>query len=212
MTNRYGDIDARIDKILPAIPGWCTPEKGKRIAHLARDVNPRLCVELGVFGGRSLVALAMGMAMNGAGRVHGVDPFTKSAAMEGTNDKANDVWWSKINYDDVRRHALRAVEVNGLQPFVTFVRERSQDVVDRYEDGSIDILHQDSNHSAEVSTGEVRTWMPKLRLGGFWIFDDIDWETTRNAQQLLLDSGFQCLEKFEKWAIFQSVGAVLKGR
>ena len=211
-TTRYGDIDARVDSILPLLPGWCTPDKGKRIARLARDVNPRLCVELGVFGGRSLVALAMGVALNGAGRVHGVDPFTKAAAVEGTNGKVNDEWWSKIDYEDIRKHAMRAVETNGLQPFVTFVRAKSAEVVDRYEDGSIDILHQDSNHSAEVSTAEVRMWMPKLRLGGFWIFDDIDWETTRGAQQLLLDNGFHCLEKYDTWALFQSVGAMLKGR
>ena len=211
MTNRYGDLDTRIDAILPPLPGWCSPEKGKRIARLARDANTRLCVELGVFGGRSLVALALGLAQNGFGRVHGIDPFTKSAAVEGTNGSANDDWWSKIDYEDIRGKAVQAVEVNGLQPYVTFVRSKSMEVVGRYEDGSVDVLHQDSNHSAEVSTAEVRAWMPKLRLGGFWIFDDVDWETTRGAQQLLLDSGFHCLETYEKWALFQSVGGTLKG-
>ena len=205
-------IDAQIDSVLPPLPGWCTPEKGKRIAHLAADMRAHLCVELGVFGGRSLVALALGLSLNKMGRVHGVDPFTKGASLEGTNAAENNDWWAKIDYEEIRSHAIRAVETNGLQSYVTMIREKSIDVVDRYVDGSIDILHQDSNHSAEVSTAEVRAWMPKLRLGGFWIFDDIDWETTHDAQKLLLDSGFTCLETYYQWAIFQSVGGTIKGR
>jgi predicted O-methyltransferase YrrM len=210
-TSRYGDLDTRIDAILPDLVGWCTPEKGKRIARLVRDANTRLCVELGVFGGRSLVALALGVAQNGFGHVHGIDPFTKSAAVEGTNAKHDDAWWAEIDYEDVRRQAIHVVETNGLAPYVTFVREKSMDVVDRYENGSIDVLHQDSNHSAEVSTAEVLAWMPKLRLGAFWIFDDIDWPTTRPAQQLLLQNGFHCVETYAQWALFQSVGGTLKG-
>lgn len=52
--------------------------------------------------------------------------------------------------------------------------------------------------------------MPKPRLGAFWIFDDIDWPTTRPAQQLLLQNGFYCVETYPQWALFQSVGGTLK--
>jgi Methyltransferase domain len=203
MSYSHADLEARIDVMLPPMPGWCTPDKGKRIARLAADMRANLCVELGVFGGRSLVALASGLAVNKVGRVHGIDPFTKDAALEGTNGEANNEWWAKLDYEEIRAHAIVAVEKHGLQPYTALIREKSQDVVDRYGDGTIDILHQDSNHSAEVSTAEVRAWSPKLRLGGFWIFDDIDWESTQGARQLLLKTGFQLIERYDQWGIFQ---------
>lgn len=198
------DVDQTIERELPRLPGWCTPAKGKRMAALARGAS--LCVELGVFGGRSLVSIALALRADQVpeyGRVDGIDPFTATAALEGTNDPANDQWWSKLDYEAIARVAQEALYRLELMPYARLVRMRSRDVVGFYGDGTIDLLHQDSNHSEEVSCEEVALWAPKLRSGGHWIFDDTDWPTTKKAQLNLEALGFRELEDHGGWKVYR---------
>jgi len=199
----HTDVEQIIERELPRMPGWCTPEKGKRMAALARGTT--LCVELGVFGGRSLVSIALALRDEQAPctRVDGIDPFTATAALEGTNDPANDQWWSKLDYDAIARTAQEALYRLELLPYAHLIRMCSRDVVGFYGDGTIDLLHQDSNHSEEVSCEEVAFWSPKLRSGGYWIFDDTDWPSTKKAQSALEELGFKELEDHGGWKVYR---------
>lgn len=200
-TMSHADVEAIIEWALPDLPGWCTPEKGKRMAELARDTS--LCVELGVFGGRSLVSIALALSDQGFGRVDGIDPYTPSAALEGTNDEANSAWWSKLDYEDIARTAQTTIYRLGLVRHAQLIRMRSCDVVEFYVDGSVDLLHQDSNHSEEVTREEVARWTPKIRVGGYWSFDDTDWPTTQQAQLDLVALGFEEIENHGGWKVYR---------
>jgi Methyltransferase domain len=206
------DVHAKIDQLLPGLPGWCTPEKGRRMAAIVVEVSgsslrPALCVELGVFGGRSMLAMSLACQGLRRGRVEGIDPYTAAAALEGRNDKANDEWWAKISYEDILRQARAAIENNGLAPYAKIIRATSADAVGAYADGSIDVLHQDSNHSEEITCAEVRAWTPKIRPGGFWIADDTNWATTQKAYAALAnDYGFVRREAYESWAVYRKGG------
>lgn len=197
------DVEAIIERELPDLPGWCTPEKGKRMAELARGAW--LCVELGVFGGRSLVSMALGLrdSPNECSRIDGIDPYMASASLEGTNAPENDQWWSKLDYEAIARVAQEALYRLELMPYARLIRMRSRDVVGFYGDGTIDLLHQDSNHSEEVSCGEVALWAPKLGSGGHWIFDDTDWPSTKKAQRALEELGFNELEDHGGWKVYR---------
>lgn len=193
----------------PALHGWCTPEKAKRMARLVATTNsrPPLCVELGVFGGRGVIAMGLAIkhVLGGVGTVHGIDPFMAAAALEGTNEKANQDWWAKVDYVTILKSAREWISRLGLDGIVQLVVKRSQDVVDDYEDRTIDVLHQDSNHSEEISCHEVATWTPKMRPGGIWVFDDTNWPSTKLAQSRLVTvHGFALLEQHETWAVFQA--------
>lgn len=209
MTAPLDHVYGVIDSWFPRIEGWCPPDKGKRMARLVTELpgdHPPLCVELGVFGGRGIIALGLAVkhVLNGAGVVHGIDPYTVTASLEGNNEKANDEWWAKVDYNYILGHCRGMLNSLGLPAIVQLKLRRSQEVVGQYADGSIDILHQDSNHSELVSTDEVHAWVPKLRPGGYWIQDDIDWATTRRAQELLIEKGFRKLEDHQKWALYQA--------
>lgn len=195
------NVDDAIEQVLPEIPGWCGPFKGKRMAELSRGAS--MCIELGVFGGRGLVAMALTLAEQGFGRAHGIDPFTPDAALEGTNDKANDEWWGQLDYESVARAAQITLYQLKLTHCAQIIRMRSRDVACFYEDGSIDVLHQDSNHSEEVSTEEVELWTPKIAPGGYWIFDDTNWSSTHRAQRMLEDRGFSQIEDYESWKVYR---------
>ena len=87
-----------IQTTVPKLHGWCTPEKASHLYNLVLDHENPLCVELGVFAGRSLVAIALGAkAMNGT--AVGIDAWSKEACEQGVNDIANTEWWNNINYD-----------------------------------------------------------------------------------------------------------------
>lgn len=190
-----------IERELPGLPGWCTVEKGLRMAELARLSS--LCVELGVFGGRGLVAMAATLRDQGFGQAHGIDPYTIDAALEGTNDVLNSEWWSSLDLGEIARTTQVTLERLGLDPWARLIWERSQDVVSRYENESIDVLHQDSNHSEEVTCAEVALWAPKIKPGGHWVFDDTDWITTQKAQRDLEALGFEMLEDHGGWKVYR---------
>jgi hypothetical protein len=195
------EVDKVITHELPKLPGWCTVDKAKRMAALARGAS--LCIELGVFGGRSLVAIALTLRAQESGRVDGIDPYTASAALEGTNDPANDEWWAQLDYKAIENVAEEALYRLGLVQYARLVRMLSRAVVAFYGDETVDLLHQDSNHSEEITCQEVALWAPKIRRGGYWAFDDTNWPTTQKAQVLLLELGFTRMEDHETWAVFQ---------
>lgn len=202
MTTAY--LRSVIELELPKLPGWCSTEKGYRLAELAMSVPAKLCVELGVFGGRSLVAIALGLAHNGFGQVTGVDPFTQAASLEGTNDPANDEWWSHLDYEAIARAAQTGIYELDLTEYAHLVRMRSLEVVDFYKNESIDLLHQDSNHAEEISCEEVARWAPKISPNGYWIADDTNWESTKKAQRDLEALGFTELEDHGTWKVYRN--------
>jgi hypothetical protein len=203
---RASGFDALLGQIeytILSLPGWCTGHKARRLVQLVADDKPQTCVELGVFGGRSWLAIAMGLQHNGSGRIDGIDPMSAEASLEGKNSPANDKWWADLDYEDVLKKALQGRDTLGLQDFATFIRKRSAECVDSYADESIDLLHQDANHSEETSVAEVRAWLPKLKVGGWWICDDTNWSTTQTAQFLLREAGCELLEDHESWRIYR---------
>lgn len=164
-----------------SLHGWCSTEKAEAMARLILMEKPALCVELGVFGARSLIAQGIALKHAGGGVVWGIDPWTKEAAVEGTNAKANDEWWSSLDLDDIRNGALNAVSRAGLWDHIRVIVAKSHDCYPMFHD--IDILHQDSNHSEEVSLLEAQRWVPLVRQGGYIWFDDIDWQSTEKARK-----------------------------
>lgn len=175
-----------------SLPGWMSVEKGRRMVELARGAS--LCVELGVFGARGLCAMALALADQGFGRADGIDPYTPAAALEGVNAKENDEWWSKLDYESVAQAAQIGIGELGLYSYARLVRLTSRQAVVFYDDETVDVLHLDANHSEETSCEDVALWAPKIRRGGYLIFDDTNWESTKRAQHELVGLGFEEIE------------------
>jgi hypothetical protein len=205
-------------KVLPDLPGWCTPEKACRLVRLVAEECPSFeeseegsppparVVELGVFAGRSLFALALGCRVWGRRPyryAEGIDPYALEASLEGTQIVSQAEWWKTVDHDAALRIATRALEEYGLGPFASILRLKSEDACVRYGDGSIGVLHQDANHSEEVSSKEVGLYLPKLRARGFWVMDDTDWASTRRAQDMLIEAGLRRIEDHGNWSIFK---------
>jgi hypothetical protein len=195
-----------------SIEGWCTKEKALKLMEIinifpTENASTTLIVELGVFGGKSLLPMAIvaKRKFQTAASVIGIDAWSAPASLEGSNDEANDDWWSKINYDDIYKYTTDLMIKYNVSDIVELWRNKSENVVDQFKDASIDLLHQDSNHSEEISTMEVNLYSPKIKRGGFWVFDDANWSTTKKAQDLLVSKGFKEIyaEKDGCWKVYR---------
>jgi Methyltransferase domain len=196
-------LRVRIERCIPPLHGWTSVDKGVRMAELVVLAAADLSVELGVFGGRGTISLAIGHEAIGRGRVLAVDPWQKADSLDGVNAPENDDWWGKLDHEAIYRSFVQALADSAVAPLCRVLRERSDVAVGRVADGSVSVLHQDSNHSEAISTAEVMLWTPKIRQGGYWIADDTDWATTQRAQQMLLDRQFHLVEDHLQWKVYR---------
>jgi predicted O-methyltransferase YrrM len=50
----------------------------------------------------------------------------------------------------------------------------------------VDMVHIDANHAEWPSTSDVVNWLPKLKVGGYIVMDDVNWESTQTALKFVL--------------------------
>lgn len=208
-TYPYGGTASEWTPSLVAPPkqlhGWCPPEKADELRRLVREHRPALCVEIGVFGGKSLIPIAEALRDNGGGTVYGIDPWTKDAALEGGAGGAEHAeWWSNMDLEAIYRDFTEAVVDRGLSEQVTTLRMTAQKAAHQFAASSIGLLHIDGNHSEATSVRDVRTWLPKVQPGGWVVMDDTGpaWPTTTKAVAIL---GAECdlIRDWGDWRVYR---------
>lgn len=169
----------KIEHANKSLQGWCSTKKALALASLIEVHRPRFVVEVGVFGGRSLIPMAQAMAFHLIkGIVIGVDPWTKQAALEGGNSKANDEWWSSVDLNAIMAGCQEAI--NDLELFHVCVLARCNST--EFSIGqNIDILHLDSNHSEECSMRDLRHFIPQIKPHGILVMDDTLWSSMQKG-------------------------------
>lgn len=187
----------------PIAEGWCTVQKANVLSILVLSNRIRSIVEIGIFGGRSLIPMAMALKHQGFGCAWGIDPWERDAALEGDNGPSNDEWWKNVNLENIyigfANHVLRL----GLSKECRWIRSRGEDALGLFKDGSIELLHLDSNHSEMASCRDVDLWAPKLAKSCFWVMDDTNWPTQAKAIQKIKDLGFELHQDHQTYAIFK---------
>lgn len=196
-------MTTNLKELIEPMHGWCTPEKAQVLFDLILKSNSQFTVELGVFGGRSLIPMGLAHKEKQSGVVIGIDAWCASASLEGVNDKANDDWWKDIDYKAIKQSCIDAIDANDLWEFCETLHMRSKTFGALIGKEVIDILHQDSNHSEATTCMEVELFAPLIRAGGYWISDDTDWKTTQKAQALLIAKGFDVYSEFNTYKIFR---------
>jgi len=193
MEMEMNELLESIKQILPSIHGWCSFEKASKFVEFIIDRKPDLCVEIGVFGGSSLVPQALALKENKKGKIFGIDPWTNDAALEAMQSEEHKKWWSDLDIENIYNHCCHNLIINNVDKYCSLIRDKAENVVDRFDNESIDILHIDGNHSEELSYKDAVLYLPKLKSGGLVFFDDIWWTevdnhvTTRKAITYLLE-------------------------
>ncbi len=186
------------DKVM--LEGWVTPEQGIHMAELIFDVSPNVILEIGVFGGRSLIAQALACRANGndpcqtermtsrtgKGYVIGIDPWKTEACLEGENDE-NKKWWSTVDMHDIHKKCMEAIWRLNLDKHVCIIRAASQHIstMFRQKESRPDILFIDGNHSEISSCRDVKLYLPLLKQNAYLWLDDCLWPSTQMAIGLI---------------------------
>jgi len=172
------------------LEGWCSKQKAAVLIDLICMTQPEVIVEIGVFGGKSLVPMAYALQANGHGKIYGIDPWDNQESMDGM-DGVNLEWWEAVDHNKILRELLQKVHNFGLNRHVELIRATSElaPVIP-----NIDILHIDGNHSEKASLFDVEKWFPLVKKGGIIVFDDVSWCTTKAAVQWLESNSVQFVQ------------------
>ena len=191
---------SRVAAIVPTITGWCSPEKANDLALAVLKTRASFVVEIGVWGGRSCIPMAMACAEQQHGVVWAIDPWSPAASVEGY-DEVNAQWWGSQDHEAVYRGFLGIVKSNGLDQYIKVIRAKS-DLVKPPE--VVDLLHLDGQHS-DQTTRDVMRYATKVRPGGFVYLDDLDWQggAVRRGEERLLTMGFTRLFDRDTGAMYQ---------
>jgi len=168
-------------QIMGQLEGWCSLEKAAILIDLIMMTDAMRVVEIGVFGGKSLLPMALVMKHKGYGRCYGIDPWSAEESLVGMEDQNAD-WWGSLDHEQIYQGLLMKIKQFGLSHEIRLIRETSANAS---EITDIDILHIDGNHSEVTSMIDVTKWVPLVRKGGFIIFDDMNWATQKRAVEWL---------------------------
>lgn len=190
------ETEAAIREFSSTAEGWCTVDRALEMAQLVIDTQPETVVEIGVFAGGSTIPQALALKELGSGRIYGIDPWSRQAAIEqvfvanDTTPAADEAvarqWWTDVDLDRMHLLCMQAIWKYGLEQQAIIIRARSEDCFELFRD--IDIIYIDGSHSEEASCRDVDLYVPRVRSGGIVHFDDANWQTVQKAVSLLDDS------------------------
>ena len=126
---------------------------------IIETTRPEVFVELGTQTGVSYFAFCEGVLRLGLGtRCYAVD------------------WWVGDEhsglYDEGLFRAVSEMNAQWYEPFSLLLRTTFDDAAERFDDGSIDLLHIDGLHTYEAISHDVETWLPKLSSRGLLLLHD----------------------------------------
>src|SRR5215831_2427342 len=116
--------ELRMDGQLPIMEGWTDSKRGVELAELVFDTNPEVIVEIGCFGGRSTVAMALALKEIGHGKIYTIDSWKRDDVLEG-EIPANREWWEKVDLHYIHKTAMEAFWRLGLDEYVVPIRSQS---------------------------------------------------------------------------------------
>lgn len=166
---------------MSSLEGWCSPYKASVLMELVFMVKPKVIVEIGVFGGKSLVPMAYALRVIGAGKVYGIDPWDTQESIKGM-EGINKDWWGSIDHQGILNGLVQKIGQFGLNNQIELLRTTSANAAPIRDIG---ILHLDGNHSEESAFFDVVKWVPLIKKGGLVVFDDLDWQGTGKAVEWL---------------------------
>lgn len=177
-------IEDAIYNYLPHMDGWTTPDRGVEMVERILETKAKICVDIGVFAGRSTIAMGFAARELVNSKVYGIDPWKIDSAVEGDNVEENAKWWKeRANLEQMHWQTMHAIWSHRLDEWITIIRNGSQYVVELFP--VIDFLNVDGCHTEVASCRDINLYLPRLKSGGFLMFDDSDWGSTQAALKLI---------------------------
>lgn len=177
-------ISDAIHEYVVHMEGWSTPERCCEMAEKILETKAKVCVDIGVFAGRSTISMGFAARQLVDSKVYGIDPWTPEAATDNDDNKEGIDWWKdKANLEDMQRQAVRSVWNHHLEPWVVLIRSRSEYVYQLFPE--IEFLNIDGGHSEISSCRDVELYLPHVKSGYYIFFDDTAWPSTQKAVRMI---------------------------
>jgi predicted O-methyltransferase YrrM len=95
--------------------------------------------------------------------------------------------------------------INKFKLNVNILRNKSENVVNNFDNNSIDILHIDGCHDYEYVLKDLSLYSDKITTNGIIIMDDINWPSVKSAMDTFLKSTnkFKIIHVETEWGIIQ---------
>ena len=176
------------------------------VPHLAQMVGAQNIVEIGVAYGYHADFICTNLpSINYVG----IDPYLAGYDVE--DIFCNDVQvLLQENEPQFAMDRLFTVVSSNLERFsgrARLIREKSWLGADLFEDGSLDIVYIDGDHTYEAVVKDLAAWYPKVKKGGIICGDDIGWPGVKKAvdeffihlnkeYQIISKNGFENMSGF----------------
>jgi len=155
----------------------CEEWDRENIRKIILENNAKTFLEIGIYGGATLLSLYDLAKENGI-KIYGIDPHDKIEIYNGKSKEevSDDIKHKAKNlFEDIRINLENIIKKYNLNDQITYLNDVSQNVVNKFENDSIDVLHIDGDHSTEGVYNDLLLYYPKVRMGGVIICDDADW-------------------------------------
>lgn len=175
-----------LERVWNACEGWCSIGKADAMHRLIKERNIHRIVEIGVYGGKSLLPMAYTCRERGFGTVFGIDPYTTDDAIQTADNDLNERTRA-IDFEAVYQRVLANLERFEMSHLCKILKMTSTKAAPLM--GDIDLLHIDGNHDEANVTNDIDLYIPKVIPGGVVWFDDLDWPGVKAAIEKELPKG-----------------------
>ena len=150
-------LDQLYQQMVAAVPAPQLQFNGQGFAPA--EIRPYHFVEVGSWKGKSAAFMAVEIINSGKNiKFDCVDTW------EGSDNES-----SHLVDEDVMAGTLYDAFINAMKPVeehYTPIRAASVEAANLYEDGSLDFVFIDADHSYESVKADIAAWAPKVRQGG----------------------------------------------
>jgi len=146
------------------------------VQHHAKADRPNNFVEVGSWLGRS--AALMGVEIINSKKdieFYCIDPW-----IDGGPDLRNTKHYKQLTRPPFE---LFTENTRPVAHVITPLQGMSVEMAAHFEDGTVDFLMLDGDHSYEAVKADIEAWMPKMRKGGIISGDDYLWPGVKKAVQ-----------------------------
>jgi hypothetical protein len=205
ITNIYINTMDIYNSLVKDSGGACTPYKFMYIYNnFIHDKNIKTIVEIGVYNGCFLLPVT---CMNNNTLSYGIDPY-ESFIQNDIEDKdlykvAESI---STNGEFLNNVYNRLIEnINKFKLNVNILRNKSENVVNNFDNNSIDILHIDGSHDYEFVLKDLSLYSDKIINDGIIIIDVTNWSSVKRALDMFLKSTntFKIIHVESEWCIIQ---------
>ena len=195
--NLYEKYDERYTPLW----GFCSLDKAgcliDYVDEICKNVKNPVCVEIGVYGGKSVLPVAIELKRNKKGIVYAIDPWKNEEAIKGYYGEDLH-FWKTIDLEKYFQIFKTGIKEYELSDYVKIIRSTSDDAP---LISNIDLLYIDGQHT-DQALRDTEKYASQIKTGGYCLVDDIDWGEVGKVPELLDEMGFELIHSLQNCYIY----------